>query len=73
LQCKKSLNGVQKVDGVSRAYYLERAEAELRRGEAATTKRAADAHFELAGRYFDMAYRGAPPDDPSLAPAAVPT
>lgn len=41
-----------------RLYYLERAEEELRRGEVAMTKQAADAHFELAGRYFDLAYGG---------------
>ena len=50
-----------------RGYFLERAEEELKLGESAGTKRAADAHFELAGRYFDLAYRGAgnhegPPD-----------
>lgn len=41
-----------------RDYYLMRAEEELRCGERAATKCAADAHFELAGRYFDLAYRG---------------
>ena len=56
-----------------RDYLLERAEEELRLGEAAKSKKAADAHFELAGRYFDLAYRG-PDNAPAVsyqAPAIV--
>jgi hypothetical protein len=45
---------------IDRDYFLRRAEEELERGEAATMKCAADAHFELAGRYFDLAHRGEP-------------
>ena len=55
-----------------RAYFLLRAEAELQRGEKAASKCAADAHFELAGRYFDIAFGG--PDDeegPLLVPNVV--
>lgn len=43
---------------MDRAYFLKRAEDQLRLGEEATSKRAADAHFELAGRYFDIAFGG---------------
>ena len=39
-------------------YYLERAEAELTLGDAAGDRRAAWAHFQLAGRYLDLAYGG---------------
>lgn len=41
----------------ARTYFLERAEAELRLGEHASSKQVADVHFERAGRYFDIAYR----------------
>lgn len=54
-----------------RDYFLERGEEELRLGEAAKTKRAADAHFELAGRYFDLAYRG-PDNAPAVSSQAQP-
>ncbi|MDQ8757829.1 hypothetical protein RCO27_16505 [Sphingosinicella sp. LHD-64] len=40
-------------------YYLARAEAELTLGDEATDDRAAWAHFQLAGRYFDLAFGGA--------------
>jgi len=39
-------------------YYLDRAEAELTLGDAAGDRRAAWAHFQLAGRYLDLAYGG---------------
>ena len=39
-------------------YYLERAEAELTLGDEAGDRRAAWAHFQLAGRYLDLVYRG---------------
>jgi hypothetical protein len=56
----------------ARAYFLERAEAELRLGEQAGSKPAADLHFERAGRYFDIAYRrlgepGPSPNRPAIA------
>lgn len=47
------------MNGIDRSYFLERAEEELRSGEQARSKAAADAHFELAGRYFDLAHGGA--------------
>lgn len=43
-----------------KTYYLERAEAELRLGEQADNEKAAWAHFQLAGRYFDLAHGSAP-------------
>lgn len=52
-------------------YYLARAEAELALGDEATDDRAAWAHFQLAGRYFDLAFGG---DDSgeTLAQSSVP-
>ena len=44
-------------------YYLARAEAELTLGDEAADDRAAWAHFQLAGRYFDLAFGGAGPDE----------
>ena len=37
-------------------HYLTRAEAELTLGDEAGDRRAAWAHFQLAGRYLDLAY-----------------
>lgn len=56
----------------ARAYFLERAEAELRLGEQASSKEVADLHFERAGRCFDIAYRrlgdpGPSPNGPAIA------
>ena len=56
-------------------YYLSRAEEELTLGETASNKRAAWAHFQLAGRYLDLAYGGpanedAKDDMPLTLPAA---
>ena len=39
-------------------YFLERAEIELDLGGEAEHPRAAWAHFQLAGRYLDLAHRG---------------
>ncbi len=44
-------------------YYLARAEAELTLGDEAADDRAAWAHFQLAGRYFDLAFGGGAPDE----------
>lgn len=46
---------------LEKAYFLERAEAELRLGEEAENDKAAWAHFQLAGRYFDLAHGSEPP------------
>lgn len=54
---------------IDRNYYLERAEQELKRGETAATRQAADAHFELAGRYFDLAYGDASSGETLSAPS----
>lgn len=43
-------------------YYLGRAEHELDLGEAAENSRAAWAHYQLAGRYLDLAYSDAAND-----------
>lgn len=51
-------------------YYLARAEAELTLGDEAADDRAAWAHFQLAGRYFDLAFGGAEAVD---ARAQLPT
>lgn len=42
--------------GNDKDYYLNRAESELRLAEGAIHEKAAWAHFQLAGRYFDLAY-----------------
>jgi len=42
-----------------KAYFLERAEAELDLGNAADHERAAHAHYSLADFYLDRAYGGA--------------
>ncbi len=42
--------------GDEKDYYLGRAEDELQSAERAAHERAAWAHFQLAGRYFDLAY-----------------
>lgn len=55
----------------ARTYFLERAEAELRLGEQACSKQAADLHFERAGRYFDIAYRRLGDSGPSSNGPAV--
>lgn len=39
-----------------RAYFRNRAENELKAGQAATVPEAARAHFLLAGYYFDRAF-----------------
>lgn len=44
-------------------YYLDRAEIELTLGDEAENSRAAWAHFQLAGRYLDLAYRGPANDE----------
>lgn len=45
---------------LEKAYFLDRAEAELRLGEQAENEKAAWAHFQLAGRYFDLAHGSEP-------------
>jgi hypothetical protein len=50
-------------------YYLDRAEIELTLGDEAENRRAAWAHFQLAGRYLDLVYRGPANDDAEPTPA----
>ena len=50
-----------------RAYYLLRAESELRRAREAKHEEAARAHFLIAGTYFDRVHRLLNLDEPSPA------
>ena len=50
-----------------RAYFLKRAEAELRMAEAARHEAAGRAHAVIAGTYFDRAHRGAAAGREALA------
>lgn len=50
--------GENMMDSAERDYFLERAEAELDLANAAGHKRAAQAHYYLAGFYLDRAYGG---------------
>ena len=47
--------------GDERDYWLERAEFHLDLGVRTADTRASWAHYQLAGRYLDRAYCGAPP------------
>ena len=46
------------MDSAEKHYFLERAEAELDRANAATHESAARAHYYLAGFYLDRAQEG---------------
>jgi hypothetical protein len=46
------------MDSAEKHYFLERAEAELDRANAATHEGAARAHYYLAGFYLDRAHLG---------------
>lgn len=50
-----------------RAYFLRRAEAELRMAEAARHDAAGRAHAVIAGTYFDRAHRGVHAGEETLA------
>lgn len=46
--------------GEERDYWLERAEFHLELGERTADTRVSWAHYQLAGRYLDRVYGGAP-------------